>query len=112
MKTTIAYKLFRKLKSGEVTPLFINKTARLPIGEWMKAESHRTKGFAYRPQWHCTGKPVAPHLTEKGRVWMKIEMKDFEVYARPEHQGGKWFLADNIKIIGELSEEELIKLRS
>ena len=40
-----AYKLFRVLKSGEITPLFINKTKRLPIGEWMPAEAHRTKGL-------------------------------------------------------------------
>ena len=95
----IAYKLFRVLKDGNITPLFINKTFRLPIGEWLEAESHPTKGFAYRPFWHCTNSPVAPHLTEKGRAWYKIEMGDFSEQKRPENQGGMWFLANRIKII-------------
>jgi hypothetical protein len=41
----IVYKLFRQLKNGDITPLFINKTKRLPFNEWMNAESHPTKGL-------------------------------------------------------------------
>ena len=95
----LGYKLFRKLKSGELTPLFINKKARLPIGVWMKAESHPTKGFAYRPKWHCTLKPCAPHLSMKDRVWCLIEMRNAEPFKRPSKQGEVWYLADEIKII-------------
>ncbi len=95
----IAYKLFRVLKDGNITPLFIDKTNRLPIGEWLKAESHPTKGYKYRPFWHCTNQPVAPHLTEKGRVWYMVEIEEFEEQKRPEHQGGLWFLANRMKII-------------
>lgn len=95
----IAYKLFRKLKSGEITSLFINKTRRLPLNEWLEAEEYPTKGYAFRPYWHCTAQPLAPHLSEKDRVWLRVEMEDFTVQQRPEHQGGKWFLAKKIKIL-------------
>lgn len=97
--TNISYKLFRQLKSGEITSLFINKTERLQKGVWLEAREFPTKGFKFRPFWHCTEKPEAPHLSEKGRVWLKVEMRDFEVFERPEHQGGRWFLAKQIKIV-------------
>ena len=95
----IGYKLFRKLKSGEITSLFINKTERLKTNEWLEAKSYPTNGYKLRPFWHCTEKPIAPHLTEKGRVWLKVEMHDFTEFNRSEHQGGKWFLAKEIKIL-------------
>jgi hypothetical protein len=65
----------------------------------MEAESFPTKGFKVRPYWHCTGEPNAPHLSEKGRIWLKVEMQDYEEFQRPVSQGGKWYLAKNIKII-------------
>ena len=43
-----AYKLLRMKKDGKLYPLFINKTIATPIGEWMEAECHPTKGFAVR----------------------------------------------------------------
>lgn len=97
-----AYKLLRTLKDGSITPLFINKSARLKIGVWLQAESHPTKGFKYRPHWHCTSKPVAPHLSLKGRQWYEVEMEDFEIFERPKSQGGLWYLANRIKIIKKL----------
>ena len=97
-----AYKLFRVLKSGEITPLFINKTYRLPMDKWLPSEEHKTKGFKFRPGWHCTNKPVAPHLSEKGRAWYEVEIKDYEELKRPENQGGLWYLSKNMKIIKKL----------
>lgn len=94
-----AFKLVRKMKDGSLSPLFINKKSRLPIGEWMEAESHPTKGFAYRKGWHCTLEPNAPHLSKKNRVWVEVEIDDFEYYNRPESQGGIWVLAQKMKII-------------
>ena len=94
-----AYKLVRLLNDGTIAPLFINKKSRLPIGEWMEAEDHPTKGYAHRKGWHCTLKPVAPHLSVKGRVWIKVEIEDYEFYNRPESQGGTWVLAQKMKII-------------
>lgn len=99
----LAYKLFRKMRDGSLSPLFINKKKRLVPGEWLCAESHPTKGFAVRKGWHCTLKPVAPHLSEKGRVWVQVEIEDFELYNRPESQGGTWVLAQRMKIIQEIN---------
>ena len=98
----IAYKLFRVKKNGEITPLFINKTTSLKVGEWLSAECHPTKGFKIRPVWHCTSQPFAPHLSTKGRKWFKIEMEEFSKFNRPLAQGGLWYLANKIKIIKEV----------
>ena len=95
----LAYKLCRKLKNGEITSLFINKKKRLIFNEWLEAECYPTKGFAVRPFWHCTSEPIAPHLSEKNRVWIMVHMDDYVEYQRPESQGGKWFLAKRIKLI-------------
>ena len=95
----IAYKLFRKLKDGRLSPLFINKKSRIPIGVWLDAEEHPTKGFSVRKGWHCTLKPIAPHLSEKNRVWAKVELDCVEIHDRPESQGGKWVLAQRMKVI-------------
>lgn len=95
----IVYKLFRELKNGDITSLFINKKERLVKGVWLEAKEYPTDGYKFRPYWHCTEKPEAPHLSEKNRVWLKVEISDYEVFDRPEHQGGKWYLAKNMKIL-------------
>ena len=92
---------------GQLSPLFINKKSRIPVGVWLEAESHPTKGFAYRKGWHCTLKPEAPHLVikpkgERARVWVEVEVEDFIEYNRPESQGGTWVLAQRMKIIREI----------
>lgn len=100
----IAYKLCRKRKKdGVITPLFINKSKAFTFNEWVEAECHPTKGFKVRPFFHCTSNPVAPHLSVKGRVWVKIEMEDYEIFQRPEHQGGLWYLAKRIKLLEEVT---------
>lgn len=93
----IAYKLVRELKSGALAPLFINKKLRYAFGEWLTAEPHKTKGFAFRPGFHCTLKPEAPHLSTKDRVWIQVEIEDYVFFDRPESQGGRWALAQKIK---------------
>lgn len=97
-----AYKLIRKMKDGSLSPLFINKTSRIPIDVWLTAELNPTKGFAVRKGWHCTLEPIAPHLSTKGRVWVEVEIEDFEYYNRPESQGGTWVLADKMKVLREI----------
>jgi len=97
----LAYKLIRKMKDGSLSPLFINKKSRIPMGVWLDAEFHETKGFAPRKGWHCTTNPVAPHLSEKNRVWVEVLIEDFEFYNRPESQGGTWVLANRMKVIKE-----------
>jgi len=93
-----AYKLVRQMKDGSLSSLFINKKARLPIGQWMQAEDHKTKGYKHRPGWHCTPFTEAPHLSERGRVWVEVEIEDVEIENRPVSQGGKWYLAQRMKI--------------
>jgi hypothetical protein len=97
----IAFKLFRKMKDG-YAPLFINKKQRLIVGVEYQAEAHKTAGYAYRPGWHCTRAPEAPHLSESGRVWCRVSIKGYRVMERPAHQGGKWYLAESMQIIGEV----------
>lgn len=98
----LAYKLFR-LKNGKLYPLFINRNQEIEIGKEMEAEYHPTKGFAARKGWHCTLKPVAPHLklelkSGEKRVWAECEVDGVVYYNRPESQGGKWVLAQTLKV--------------
>lgn len=99
VRNVIVYKLFRKLKTGEITSLFINKKERLSYGVWYEAKECPTKGYKFRPYWHCVETPFAPHLSEKNRVWLRVEIGDFIEHKRPEHQGSNWYLAKRIKIL-------------
>lgn len=100
-----AYKLMKLRKDGSLGSLFINAKEKYPIGKWMDAEFIPTKGFADRYGWHCTLKPVTPHLKEslsngEKRVWVEVDVDGVELYNRPESQGGTWVLASKMKIIG------------
>lgn len=97
-----AYKLFRKRKNGTLGPLFINRKLVIQPNEWLKAEPHRTKGFAFRPGWHCCSTPSAPHLSMKDRVWCEVEIKGVEKIMRPQSQGGLWFLSKQLRMIKQL----------
>lgn len=94
------YKLFRLRKDGTIGPLFINRKQVVPIGKWVKAKAHRTPGFKFNPGWHATLQPMAPHLSERGRVWMEVECRDFKFFSKPEHQGGTWVLANHLRVVG------------
>lgn len=100
----IAYKLLRKKKDGTLVPLFINRKQTIPVGVWLDAEDHPTKGYAHRMGWHCTLQDSAPHLKEvlksgEKRVWCKVEVEDYQFFDRPESQGGKWVLANRMKLV-------------
>lgn len=95
----IAYKLCRLKKNGDITSLFINKSKPLVFGKWLTVESYPTIGYKLRPYWHCTEYPEAPHLSKKNRVWIKLEIKDFEKFKRPTSQGNLWYLAKKIKLL-------------
>lgn len=112
-----AYKLLRMMKDGTIHPLFINKSVATPIGKWMPAECHPTKGFAIRKGWHCCFKPIAPHLKEKlangeQRIWVEVEVEDWNSYDRPESQGGAWILAQAMKIVKVLTADEVEAARA
>jgi len=96
----IAYKLFRKRKNGTLGSLFINTSQVILTGMWLRSENHPTKGYAVRPGWHTTSKPEAPHLSMKGRVWMVVKIADYEKIVRPQSQGGIWWLAKQMKVLG------------
>lgn len=95
----IVHKLVRLMKDGSLSSLFIGKRQRLQIGKWLKAECIPTNGFAVRPGWHCTKEPVAPHLSMRGRVWVKVRINDYIELHRPAFQGGIWYLANRMKIL-------------
>lgn len=100
METIDGWKVFRKRKDGTLGPLFINARLRVPVGKWMKAEAHKTKGFAFRPGWHATIEKNAPHLRTTGdRVWCRVKLSGITYYNRPESQGGTWVLAKNLMVI-------------
>jgi len=96
----IAWKLFRQMKDGSIAPLFINKRLRLDSNTWYEAECIPTKGFAVRKGWHVTAQPNAPHLSKKGRVWYQVEIEDYTTIVRPASQGGIWYLANKMKVLG------------
>ena len=99
-----AYKLLRLRKDQTLGPLFINQRLRIPIGEWLEAECHPTKGYALRPGFHCTLQPVAPHLKEEGRVWCKVDIDDFSYFERPANQGSLWALANRMRVVEVLKQ--------
>jgi len=99
-----AFKLFKQRKDGTLGPLFINARLRIPVGEWLEAEDHPTKGFAHRPGWHCTKKQSAPHLKKQPkngprRVWCRVEVEGVTEFERPVAQGGTWFLANRMRVV-------------
>jgi len=98
----ITYKLFREMKDGNIASLFINKKDRHPIGKWLEAENHPTKGYSERFGWHSCEKPIAPHLSKEKRAWFKVEIDEYEEMKRPNSQGGKWFISKKIKILEKL----------
>ena len=98
----VVYKLLKVRKDGSIGPLFINRRQRIPIGEWLEAENHPTKGYAERPGWHTTNSPNAPHLSMKGRTWFEVEIDDYYEFPRPGNQGGMWYIANKMKVLKEV----------
>jgi hypothetical protein len=101
----IVYKLVSQKKNGEIGPLFINRKQRFKIGEWMEAGCYPTKGFKVRPGFHTTPAMYAPHLSEKDRVWVKVEIEDYREEHRPLSQGGLWFLSNRMKVLEVIDAE-------
>lgn len=106
----IAYKLCRKLKNGDIRTLFIDKKKNLVFNKWITAENHPTKGFAVRPYWHSTSLPIAPHLSERDRVWVECKIKNYSLFNRPAQQGGLWYLSKEVMFVRELSNNEVNSL--
>jgi hypothetical protein len=97
------WKLFRRTRRG-LQPLFINRTQVITPGVWLPAESHETPGFAFRPGWHATLQPSAPHLktslaSGEQREWVRVMLRGVKLYDRPESQGGTWVLAEEMMVV-------------
>ena len=87
MQTKIGYKLFEQREDGKLFPLFIGKTKKTPLGEWVAAEIiNNHPSFSHRPGWHLGAvMPSAPWLmgadgtykSQRGkkfkRVWCEVE---------------------------------------
>jgi len=99
MEQVEGYKLFKVRKDGSLGSLFIGAKAKLPLGQWLEAETLPTKGFAVRHGWHGCAAPVAPHLGKKGREWFKVLFEDVTEHVRPDCQGGKWYTAQRMMIL-------------
>lgn len=100
MDTVMGWKLFRQRRDGSLGPLFINQRQRLEVGGTYVAEDHPTKGYAHRPGWHLCAERSAPHLREQGRVWVRVLAQGITPHQRPARQGGLWFTAKKITILG------------
>jgi hypothetical protein len=99
-----AYKLLKQRKDGSLGPLFINARQRIPVGVWLDAESHPTKGYAVRPGWHACSRASAPHLAKNpkhgcARVWVEVDLEDYAAIERPKAQGGLWYLANRMRVV-------------
>ena len=105
----IAYKQFRIDKSGNLHPLFVFANETIPVGKWLiaKAGPRMENGkvasklgpLAYRPGWHLSEVPYAPHIgvKENGKVkymkpdtvWAECEVYDEQDYTWMAQLNGK-----------------------
>ena len=69
----IAYKVLRRRKSGTLGSLYINKGAVLPVGEWLDAELHVTKGYQPQIGWTAYCNAVPP-ISMKGRELWEVDL--------------------------------------
>lgn len=97
----------RIMKNGEIRSLFINKKESINLDNWMTAKNYPTKGFAVRPGFHALAKPDAPHLGKKGRGWFEVEVKEYQIFERPQSQGGMWYLAKKMKVNRRIKDSEV-----
>lgn len=104
----IAYKQFRIDKSGKLHPLFVYATDTIPVGEWLTAKAgprtatgkvkSKLGPLAYRPGWHLSEAPYAPHIGTKENgvirymrpdtVWAMCEVNDANDYTFEAHENG------------------------
>jgi len=104
----LAFKQFRIDKSGNLHPLFVYANETIPVGEWITAKEgernadgkvkSKLGSLAYRPGWHLSEAPYAPHIgiKENGKikymkpdtVWAMCEVKDLVDYTPEAHENG------------------------
>lgn len=62
MKTNKGFKCFEMDQDGNLYSLFIDKNTVMPVGEWIEAGMHETKGFSFRPGLHIGEIPDCPWI--------------------------------------------------
>ena len=62
MKTNKGFKCFEMDPDGNLYSLFIDKNTVMPVGEWIEAGMHETKGFGFRPGLHIGEIPDCPWI--------------------------------------------------
>jgi len=105
----VAFKLLRKRSDGSLGPLFVGRRKRLSPGVTYTAERGLPHpGLAHRPGFHCTALPSAPHIrlrlkNGECRVWCMVLISGkIERLARPDCQGGLWYVSEKMRIVKEL----------
>lgn len=104
----IAYKLFRLRPAGLISPLFVGREFIVPVGQWLFARDDLPHpGLQHRPGFHCCAAPYAPHLkmvlrSGERRVWYRVSIEDYVEVHRPGFQGGLWYLARRMKVLGQV----------
>ena len=90
MEIRKGFKLFEQDEFGNLYALFIDKNTIMPIGEWLKAGSYPTKGFAVRSGYHIGQIPSAPWLMSANGIYKSQRRKNWNrVWAEVE------YVADN-----------------
>lgn len=105
-----AYKLLRIKKDGKLYPLFVDTKTFIPIGVWIKAKCGELKSngnvksklgdLCYRPGYHLSDLPYAPHIGKKGdsgriefmnkdHVWCECEYASDINYQSLVNENGK-----------------------
>jgi hypothetical protein len=103
-----AYKVLRVRRDGTIGSCFINRSATLPVGEWLKAEDHPTSGFAHKPGWHTCSTQSAPVMThnakarKENRYWFRVEIASYDENPRPPEQGGMCYRSFFMRIVEKL----------
>lgn len=100
-----AFKLLRLRNDGSLGPLFVGRDLVMNPGETYIARSDLPHpGLAHRPGFHCTAKPVAPHIklqlkSGERRVWCEVWISgEVTEHRRPQSQGGLWYTASKMHI--------------
>jgi hypothetical protein len=109
-----AYKLMRQRKDGTLGSLFIDRSTKYRSGIVYHAATYTTDGYSERFGFHAVAKPHAPHLSTKGRVWVKVMLlEDLHCpiieHHRPVHQGGLWYTAPMMEIVEVLDPQPVAR---
>lgn len=100
MKTNKGFKCFEMDTNGNLYALFIDKNTIMPVGEWIKAGIHETKGFSCRPGLHIGEIPDCP--------WIKAYDGSNTGYYKGRRKGWKRVFAE-VEYVADNDYTEIVK---